>query len=391
MKQQLKIFLTVLMISILYGTEVDLFIPSFPDIQKTFALSPFLVQLTLSINYIAYAACAIFAGSLGDRFNRRLVILYSLGVFVVGSICCVCAFHFSLLVFGRFLQGIGIAGPAVLAFVVISDTYPRQKQIAVLGLLSGVVTIAMAFAPVIGSYVNLYFNWRANFIILLIVGILSFIISYMYIPDHAGDESISLSPKAYLPLLKSSKVMAFIMSLTLTGVAYWAFIGMAPILYMDGLGVELKNFGYYQGAISLAFGIVSLLSPRIINILGLKNSLHYSLVGCFLTSLLIVVIATLGINSPLMITAAMVLFSIFVVFPVQIMFPEALHIVPNTKARVSALMNSLRLILTAGVLEVISYFYTGDFFLLGITTAMLMLISLFLIVYILNKKWMHFE
>ena len=92
-----------------------------------------------------------------------------------------------------------------------------------------------------------------------------------------------------------------------------------------------------------------------------------------------------------MITAAMVLFSIFVVFPVQIMFPEALHIVPNTKARVSALMNSLRLILTAGVLEVISYFYTGDFFLLGITTAVLMLISLFLIVYILNKKWMHFE
>lgn len=391
MKQQSKNFLTILIISILYGTEVDLFIPSFPDIQKTFDLSPFLVQFTLSINYIAYAICTLFAGSLGDRFNRRLVILYSLGIFIVGSICCVSAFDYKLLILGRFLQGIGIAGPAVLAFVIISDTYPRQRQISTLGMLNGIITITMAFAPVIGSYINLFFHWRANFIFLLILGIISFIASYLYIPNHAGDDSTLISPKAYLPLLKSTKLMTFIMSLSLTGVAYWTFIGIAPILYMHELGVELKNFGYYQGTLALAFGIVSLLSPKIINILGVKNSLYYSLGGCFFTSLCILIIAISNLNSPLLITAAMVLFSIFVVFPVQIMFPEALHIVPKAKARASALINSLRLTLTAIFLAIISYFYTGNFLLLGITITILILIAIYLALYILKKQWIQFE
>ncbi len=391
MKQKLKIFLTILIISILYGCEVDLFIPSFPDIQKTFDLSPFLVQLTLSINYVAYAICALFAGSLGDRFDRRTVILYSLGIFIFGSICCVGAFHYSLLVFGRFLQGIGIAGPAVLAFVIISDAYTRQKQIATLGMLNGIITITMAFAPVVGSYVNFLFHWRANFIVLLALGILSFITSYMYIPTHAGDESTSISPKAYLPLLKSTKFMAFAISLSLMGVAYWTFIGMAPILYMGEFGVELKHFGYYQGALALAFGVVSLLSPKIINLFGIKNGLYYSTAGYFVASLFILIIAVAGSNSPLLITGAMVIISIFVVIPVQIMFPEALHMVPKAKARASALINSLRLMLTAGFLELISYFYTGDFFLLGVTITVLITIAIFLLVYILRKNWMQFE
>jgi DHA1 family bicyclomycin/chloramphenicol resistance-like MFS transporter len=43
-------FITILLIQILAGMEIDLFIPSFPELQKVFCLSPFLVQLTLIVS-----------------------------------------------------------------------------------------------------------------------------------------------------------------------------------------------------------------------------------------------------------------------------------------------------------------------------------------------------
>ena len=94
----MKLFLTILMISILAGTEVDLFIPSFPELQRVFNLSPFLMQLTLSINFIAYCICALFAGALGDRHSRRTVILISLWIFILGSLMCVTAHYYVVLI-----------------------------------------------------------------------------------------------------------------------------------------------------------------------------------------------------------------------------------------------------------------------------------------------------
>lgn len=108
-------FFIILLISILAGAEVDIFIPSFPELQEFYQLTPFMVQLTMSVNFIAYCICSLFAGTLGDKYNRRNVILINLAMFVFGSACCVFAVNFWVLIMGRFLQGAGMAGPAVLA------------------------------------------------------------------------------------------------------------------------------------------------------------------------------------------------------------------------------------------------------------------------------------
>ena len=120
----IPLLLTILVIGVLAGAEVDLFTPSFPELKQVFNLSPFLVFLTVSINFISYCVCSLFAGTLGDRFNRRTVMLSSLSIFILGSFCCVFANHFSILILGRFLQGAGMAGPAVLGYVIIADLTP---------------------------------------------------------------------------------------------------------------------------------------------------------------------------------------------------------------------------------------------------------------------------
>ena len=48
------LFITVLTICIISRSEADFFIPCIPALQKYFELSPFGVQLSLSLNFIGY-------------------------------------------------------------------------------------------------------------------------------------------------------------------------------------------------------------------------------------------------------------------------------------------------------------------------------------------------
>jgi MFS transporter, DHA1 family, multidrug resistance protein len=385
----MPVFLTVLLISLLSGAEVDLFIPSFPELQRVFNLSPFLVQLTLSANFIPYCLCSLFAGPIGDRFNRKTVILLSLSIFVLGSILCVFAEHFPILILGRFLQGVGMAGPSVLAYVIIADQYPLERQPALLGMLNGIVTFAMAFAPVLGSYVTLYFNWRGNFVLLLILGILSLIAGFFVLPSRPGNPTISLSPKTYWPLFQSQKLMFFIIAICTMGTTYWTFIGMAPIVYMENMNVKLKDFGYYQGAIAMVFSIVSIFSAKFLAWFGPRACLYFSLIVYFIAAVLMFAISLLEIHDPMIITGVMLIFASAAVFPINLFYPIALDVVPDAKSRAAALINAFRLLLTAFVLEGVSYFYTGKFFPLGLALFTLSMISLFFIRYILRKAWAH--
>lgn len=385
------LFYTIILICILAGAEVDLFIPSFPELQKVFDLTPFMVQLTLSVNYIAYCVCSLFAGTMGDRYDRRHVMLGSLLIFVLGCILCVFANHFLTLLFGRLLQGAGMAGPAVLAFVIIADKFPLEKQPAMLGLLNGIVTMAMAGAPVVGSYVNLWFDWRGNFVVLLILGMVSLVASYYVIPNRPGNPVVSLSPKAYWPLLTSKKLMIFVLSIGIMASSYWVFIGMAPLLYMQGMHVPLKHFGFYQGAIAGAFSIVSILSPKLMHWLGNRKCFYYSILLYILSVALILLICLLNINDPILISGTMIIYAISAVFPINIVYPSSLEVIEDSKSRTSALINSTKLILTALMIQTISFFYTNTFLPLGIALLVMMIVALWQLRIIFKNKWVKLE
>ncbi len=356
------LFITVLVTIILAGAEIDLFIPSFPNLIHEFNLSPILVQLTLSMNFLSYCVSSLFVGSMGDRFGRRPIIIGGLVVFIIGSICCVFAPSFPLLVIGRFLQGIGMAGPAVLGYVVIADITPIEKQAGLMGTLNGVITFAMAFAPVVGSYINIYFGWQGNFVVLLGLGILSLVMSLIFIPNTSQpNKAVSLSLTGYLPLLKSWSFMRLFLIICLLVSCYWVFIGMGPILYMEDMNVPIEHFGFYQGAIAGIFSVMSIVSPMILKKVSQTTCLHLGLWSLMGLSFVLLGISLFIIDTPWIITLGMSLYVMPFVFPINIMYPESLDILPDFKGRAAAMINFGRLAFSAIGIEVVSYLYTGTF------------------------------
>lgn len=356
------LFLTVLITIILAGAEVDLFIPSFPNLIHEFNLSPILVQLTLSMNFLSYCVSSLFVGSMGDRYGRRPIIIGGLVVFIMGSLFCVFATSFPLLVIGRFLQGIGMAGPAVLGYVVIADITPIEKQAGLMGTLNGVITFAMAFAPVIGSYINIYFGWKGNFVVLLSLGILSLTLSFIFIPNTTQpNKAVSLSLAGYLPLLTSWPFMRLFLIICMLVSCFWVFIGMGPILYMEDMNVPIEDFGFYQGAISGIFSIMSIVSPAILKRVSKTTCLYLSFWSLIGLSFAVLGISLMVVDTPWIITLGMGLYVMPFVFPLNIMYPESLDTLPDFKGRAAAMINFGRLAFSAVGIEVVSYLYTGTF------------------------------
>ena len=47
---------------------------------------------------------------------------------------------------------------------------------------NGAMTLGMALAPVVGSYVNLLFGWRGNFTVLLLMTLLCLALGHINLP-----------------------------------------------------------------------------------------------------------------------------------------------------------------------------------------------------------------
>jgi DHA1 family bicyclomycin/chloramphenicol resistance-like MFS transporter len=377
--------ITILIMCILSGAEVDLFIPSFPELQALFKLSPFMVQLTLSVNFFAYCGSALLVGNLGDRYGRRPIILGGLFIFIVGSLLCVLSPSFNWLVAGRFFQGIGIAGPAVLAYVVVADSHTIPQQQKLMGLLKGAMTLAMALGPVVGCYINLKFGWRGNFSFLLMMGGICWIMGWIWIPPSQPNPSIPLSLQGYLPLIRSPQSFSYIMIICFLLTPYWIFIGISPILYMEDMGVSLQSFGYYQGAMAAVFSLVSLSSSCFLKRFNQKNCFYTGLGVCGVSFVGIVLLGVYNIQSPLLITGVLCIFAAGIILPLNIIYPLALDSLPNTKARMSAITLSSRLIVAAIGLEISAYFYQGNFQVVALVMATCLVIAFYALFTLLSK------
>lgn len=74
----------------------------------------------------------------------------------------------------------------------------------------------------------------------------------------------------------------------------------------------------------------------------------------------------LGIADPLLITCLMAIASAGVSVPINTLYPYALDIIPDSKGRISALINGLRLILSSAGLWLVSHLYNDSFVPIGV-------------------------
>jgi MFS family permease len=112
---------------------------------------------------LGYIAVLPLIGRIADVVGRTPVLVGALLLFAVGSLITAASYDLSLVVSGRFLQGVGGGGlvPATLALV--ADLWPDERRGLPLGVVGAVQELGSVLGPLYGAVVLAVADWRAIF------------------------------------------------------------------------------------------------------------------------------------------------------------------------------------------------------------------------------------
>lgn len=123
-----------------FSLEQAILVPALPAIQQEYGASPTAVIWLLTGFLVAAAVATPIAGRLGDRYGKRLVILWSLALFAAGSLVCALGDSIGVLIAGRVIQGLG-AGVGPLAVTLARDHVSPDRVPRAVGILVGVAGV----------------------------------------------------------------------------------------------------------------------------------------------------------------------------------------------------------------------------------------------------------
>ncbi|MBX6367883.1 MAG: multidrug effflux MFS transporter [Rhodospirillales bacterium] len=253
---------------------LNIFVPSVPGLVTYFATDLATVQLAISLYLVGVAGGQLVYGSLSDRFGRRPVLLVGLVVYVFGGLACALAPAIEVLVAGRVLQALGACAGFVIGRAMVRDVYGRERAASALGYLTAAVSVVPAVAPAIGGTLEVWFGWRASFVLVVIVGVVVLMIAHAKAhethferqPEGWGDLL-----RSYVRLLSLPRFSGYAFNVALTSTAFFAFITGAPVIMANALHYPPDAYGWYFIGISGCYMIGNAVSGRFTMLIGLDR------------------------------------------------------------------------------------------------------------------------
>lgn len=359
--------------------EIELSLPSFPDIARAFSVSEEVIEGTISLNFLGFCIAALFYGPLSDRFGRRPILLSGTVLFLLGSLSCSLAPSIEMILLSRFIQGLGAAGSFVVVFTMISDAYKDNEAMYWIGLLNAILTATMALSPILGGYLNVYFGWSSCYTFVAFITAIQLFLLVIYLPETRKGQLVRAKDvvKDYTQLLTSFRFLQSSLVPTLLAGGYMAFVSVIPFLYRDRLGMSLSEFSWHQASIIASFSLMSYYANRIAGYFGdVRSALIGSCLSVCATIALLLFSSVENIPSVLIITPLMCLFAASCALPFAIVFAASLSVIPEKNGPASSLLMSMRTLLCALTVQFAGSLYNGTLFSTAAIVATCCLVSL---------------
>jgi len=203
-----------------------------PTLAQKLGASNSDLQWVIGGYALALGSGLILGGRLGDRFGRRNMFLFGLAGFTLASLLCAMAPAIVALIVLRFIQGFLGAMLLPQGFGLIRETFPPQdfgKAFAAYGPAFGLGGI---LGPVIGGFIiqaNIAdLGWRATFSVNLPIGIVAFVLAYLYLPKSEADKTIKIDlVGAVLVILASGLLVYPLIKGQDAGWPHWTYLMLA--------------------------------------------------------------------------------------------------------------------------------------------------------------------
>jgi len=241
--------LNLIVLSAIGPMALNIFFPSMPGMMVVFDTDYGTVQLALTLYLTALATAQLFVGPISDRVGRRPVVLWGMVVCMAGSLVCIFAPTIEVLIGGRILQALGACTGLVMGRTIIRDMHGLDKAASMIGYVTMVMVVAPMVSPTVGALLEQAFDWRAGFILVLLLTAGVLMVSFRILGEthHGPYEATGISRMfgAFVTLLKQPRFNRHALQISLSSAAFFAFLGGAPYVSIQLMGISGIEYGIY--------------------------------------------------------------------------------------------------------------------------------------------------
>jgi len=242
---------------------------------------------------LASTAMVPIYGKLSDLYGRKIILLWGIVVFLIGSMLCGIAANMMQLIFYRVLQGIGAAALTSTAFAIPADLFAPSERPRYMGLLGSVFGLSSVIGPFLGGSLTDRLSWHWVFYVNLPLGLIALAFVWTKMPQLASGLKARIDWLGTILLILG--VVPFMLGLTLDktihpwgsplilGLFATAFVATTLFLIVEKRASSpiisfalFRNRTFAVGVIASVlngaafFGAILFLSLFMVNVLGMS-------------------------------------------------------------------------------------------------------------------------
>ncbi|MEO1469784.1 MAG: multidrug effflux MFS transporter [Pseudomonadota bacterium] len=209
----LALMLALALMTSMVALTIDAVLPALDAIDRDLGFAdPNDRHLVVMVVFAGLAAAQLVVGPLADALGRLPVAMGGYAVFLVGTALAGLAESEGALLAGRFLQGLGAAGPRVIGVTVVRDLYQGTAMARVSSLVNTIFIAVPMLAPLMGQGIEALGGWRAIFLAYAVIAVASLVVYWAVVGETLpAARRRPLSPGAvwrgYLTVLTNRRAM----------------------------------------------------------------------------------------------------------------------------------------------------------------------------------------
>lgn len=295
----------VALIAMMFATiafSIDSMLPALPEIGAQ--LSPDDVnkaQLILTSFVLGMGIGTFFTGPISDAIGRKPVIYCGAGLYIAAAAIAWASSSLELVLAARVLQGLGAAGPRVVAMAIIRDLYSGREMARIVSIAMMIFTLVPAIAPMLGAGMIAVAGWRGIFISFILFALVIILWMTARLPESLPVENrrpfrAPLLIGAVKEMLAHPTVRLSIMVQTLCMGMLFTMLTMVQPVY-DIIHDRADSFPFWFAVVAIISGSASLLNAAIVVRLGMRRIVTYAFGAQILITAAVIALSLVELSS----------------------------------------------------------------------------------------------
>jgi DHA1 family bicyclomycin/chloramphenicol resistance-like MFS transporter len=263
------------MLTALVAVSIDMLLPALPAIGATLGVERANDnQLVISLLFLGFGLGQLFYGPLSDNTGRKPAVYVGLGLFISGSLLALLSKTFPLMLMGRFLQGVGVAGPRTITIALVRDKFEGRSMARVMSLIMAIFILVPVIAPTLGQAILSVSGWRTIFGIYLTMALIA--CAWFALRQ---DETLPLDRRipfslgrilgAVRGVLTSRPALGYTIAAGFVFGAFLGYLTSAQQILQEQYGLGAR-FPLYFAVLAVAVGGASFLNARLVMRYGMR-------------------------------------------------------------------------------------------------------------------------